>query len=315
VDGEEHTVNESWIEEATTDGGAGGRPATGAGLRRSLALLLAGALLAGCQGGSATPNAQATVTAPTTTATATQTAAPTATPTASPTAAPTVTPTAPIALITFNAMMLDALADPQAQARTFTFKSDGPGPVSVAVVKNKKASDSTKLCVAVDGGVPACQSGGLPSFAIQATTSHSAWTVQVISAGNVTTPVVDIAMSWPTNSPKIGLAHGRLQGSMSPGVPEELNGFNVTFKPRGAGNFTVSSRWTVILTDIDVTLANVTGMPWVNLDEQQYHGGGSGVSQVAYTHAVDPSKTYRFSLRDLDADNYRPDLSADISFP
>jgi len=309
-------MHESWMDMAATDAGAGGGFVTGAGRRRALALLLACGLLIGCQGGSATPSPQVKITAPpTAAATAAQTAAPTATPTAGPTVAPTVTPTAPIALITFNAMMLDALADPQAQARTFTFKSDGPGPVSVAVVKNKNASDSTKLCLAVDGGAFTCQSGGLPSFAIQATTSHSAWTVQVISAGNVTTPVVDIAMSWPTNSPKIGLAHGRLQGSMSPGVPEELNGFNVTFKPRGAGNLTVSSKWTVILTDIDVTLANVSGMPWVNLDEQQYHGGGSGVSQVAYSHAVDPSKTYRFSLRDLDADNYRPDLSADIGFP
>lgn len=305
-------MNESRIDMSTTDNGARGGPSTGAGHIRALALLLTCALLIGCQGGSATPTAQVMVT---TTPTAAATATPTTAPTATPTAASTAAPTAPIALITFNEMMLDALADPLSQARTFTFKSDGPGPVSVAVVKNKKASDSTRLCVAVDGGAATCQSGGLPSFATQATTAHSAWTVQVISAGNATAPVVDIAFSWPTNSPKISLIHGRLQGSTSPGVPVELNGFNVTFRPGGAGNLTVSSKWTVILTYADVVLADATGVPLVGIDHQQYVGGGSGVSQISYTHAVDHSKTYRFQLRDTAADNYRPDLSADISFP
>jgi hypothetical protein len=304
------------MDVATTGGGAGGRLSTGERLRGSIALWLAAALLIGCQSASASPSATAgPSSSATAAATATATATPTAAPTIAPTATPTATPTAPAAMVTFNEMMLDALADPQAQARTFTFKSDGPGPVSVAVVKNKNASDSTKLCVAVDGGVFTCNSGQLPSFAIQATTAHSAWTVQVISAGDVTTPVVDVAMSWPTNSPKISLIHGRLQGSKSPGIPEELNGFNVTFKPRGAGNMSVSAKWTVILTYIDVVLFDVTAMPWVNVDEHQFQGGGSGVAQISYTRTVDPSRTYRFSLRDTQADSYRPDLRADISFP
>jgi hypothetical protein len=56
-------------------------------------------------------------------------------------------------------------------------------------------------------------------------------------------------------------------------------------------------------------------MPWVNVDEHQFQGGGSGVAQISYTRTVDPSRTYRFSLRDTQADSYRPDLRADISFP
>jgi hypothetical protein len=268
--------------------------------------------LIGCQGGSASPSPAATATA---VPTAAATAIPTATPTATPTVAPTATPTAPAATIIFNEMMLDALGDPMAQARTFTFESDGFGPVSAAVVKNKNVADTTRLCVAVDGGVFTCSSDHLPTFASQATTTHSTWTVTVISADNVTTPVVDVAMAWPTNHPNVGLSHGRLQGSTSSGVAEELNGFNVTLKPRAAGNLSVGVKWTVILTYIDVTLFDVTNQPWVNLDEQQYQGGGSGVNQVQYTHAVDPSKTYRVSLRNLAADNYRPDLSAGISFP
>lgn len=313
-------MNESRTDMATAAGGAGCGLSTSSRLRGGVALWLAAALLVGCQSASASPSATAS---PSNSATATPTATPTATATATPTptatptatATPMATQTAPTATVTFNEMMLDALADPQAQARTFTFKSDGPGPVSVAVVKNKNASDSTRLCVAVDGGPFTCQSGGLPSFATQATTAHSAWTVRVISAGDATTPVVDVVMSWPTNGPNIGLSHGRLQGSMSPGIPEELNGFNVTFQPRGAGNMSVSAKWTTILTYIDVMVADVTSMPWVNLDEHQFQGGGSGVSQISYTRTVDQTKTYRFSLRDTQADSYRPDLSAAISFP
>ena len=283
------------------------RPAAGRGRRRtmSIALVICCVLLIGCQPGSATPGT-----------TAGQVATLAATPSGGPSAAPT-TPTAAIAQITFNSMELDALSDPMAQSRTFTFISDGPGPVSVAIAKTKNPTDLTSLCLSVDGGAMGCVSGKTPSMVVEATKPQSSCTVQVISAGNATPPVVDISISWPAKNPAIKLEHGRLQGSSSPGVDEELNGFNFTLNPRGSGNLTVSAKWTTILTYIDVALFDATAMPWVNLDERQYQGGGSGVAGInpAYTHAVDHSKTYRFSLRDTQADNYRPDLSAEISFP
>jgi hypothetical protein len=282
---------------------------------RFVSIGLAAVLLAGCGSSAASPTPTTVVkVSPAATPAATPTVAPTATATSAPTAAPTATPIAPAATLTFNEMMLDAAGAPDSLARTFTFNSDGVGPVSVAVVKNKIQSDTTTLCVAVDGGAPVCSSGGLPTFSGQATTIQSAWTITAISA-TATMPVVDISMTWPTLHPNVGLAHGRLQGSSSPNVPEELNGFNVTFKPRAAGDLSLGSKWTVILTYVDVSLADATTLPWVNLDEQQFQGGGSGVQQVQYSHAVDPSKTYRVMLRDLAADNYRPDLSAGISFP
>jgi hypothetical protein len=300
-------MNTSSAGMAAGRGTAVVRSATGGRRRRNLLLALgfSCALFAGCQPGSATP---------------TVTAGPAATPAPTPTVAPSATPTAPtapVAQVAFNDMELDALADPMAQSRTFTFTSDGPGPVSVAIVKNKNPSDSTKLCLAVDGGAPTCNSGKTPSLAVPATTTHSTWVAQAISAGNVTTPIVDIALSWPTNNPAIKLEHGRLQGSSSPGVNEELNGFNFTFIPRAAGAVTVSAKWTTILTYIDVVLFDAMATPWVNLDELQYQGGGNGVSSISppYTHPVVASKTYRLSLRDTQADNFRPDLTAEISFP
>lgn len=290
--------------------GALSRPVGAWSRRRALILLLALASVVGCGGGSATAGATAG-------ATARPAATPAPTPTAAPTIAPTATPTAPMATVTFNDMMLDAQSGLEARPRTFIFTSDGAGAVSIAIVKNQVASDTTSLCVTMDGGAPTCQSSQMPTFTAQATTAHSTWTVEAISAGPLVTPVVDISIIWPTNNASITLNHGSLRGSSSPGVPEALNGFNVTFQPRGAGNLTVLAGWTVILTYIDVTLADVTNMPWVSVDEQQYQGGGKGINKTdpPYTHAVSPAKTYRFSLRNLAADNYRPDLQAQIAFP
>jgi hypothetical protein len=213
------------------------------------------------------------------------------------------------AVVHFNDMMLDAANGPEAQPRTFEFISDGSGLVSVSL-KSQSATDSTTFCVTVNFGAPTCDTKNSTGLQIQTPGNHATWQATAISA-DAKTPIVDITINWPTNSPHVTLTHGRLQGSMSPGVPEQLNGFNVTFKPRGAGSVTVASSWTVIVTDIDVALADASTLPWVNLDEQQY----SGVQSVNYSHVVDPSKTYRVMLRDLDADNYRPDLTADITFP
>jgi len=316
-------MNESMTYENSIGGGAESGPSTGDRRRRAAALALGilCALLIGCASSTATPTAKVSPSAshsasltptPTTKPTPTPTAKPTAKPT---TAKPTAKPTAgtiPIARVTFNNMELDALGDPNHHSRTFTFQTDGKGPVSVEVVKSK--GGATRLCLSADGGTASCHYGKTPGFPLAtATTAHSTWTVQVISAGNATTPIVDVAMSWPTYNPKITLTHGRLQGSTTTGVPDELNGFSVTFKPLGAGNLAVSAHWTTIITDIDVMLANVSSSPSVNLNEKQYKGVGK--ISPAYTHAVDQSKTYRFSLRNLDADNYRPDLTADISFP
>jgi hypothetical protein len=230
-----------------------------------------------------------------------------------PTPSPKPTQSSPTAAITFNDMMLDAQSDPLATSRTFSFVSDGPGPVSIQVTKSSLLTPSIKLCVKIDGGAQTCSTGAKPGFpSALADRPHSLWVVTLIGVA-AATPVVDVAFSWPTAGPSITLAHGRFQGSSSPGVPEALNGFSATFKPRGSGNVSVGAAWTVIVTDIDLALADVTGTPAVNVDEAQH----SGVHAVdpPYTHSVVTGKKYKIMLRDLDADSMRPDLSATIAFP
>lgn len=242
------------------------------------------------------------------------------TPAASASATPKPTPTpkptqsAPTASITFNDMMLDAQSDPLATSRTFSFVSDGPGPVSMQVTKSSLSTASIKICVKIDGGAQTCSSAGSkPGFPnALADRPHSLWVVTLIGIGGAA-PTVDVAFSWPAASPSITLAHGRFQGSSSPGVPEAQNGFNATFTPRGNGNVSVGAAWTVIVTDVDLALAEVTGTPAVNVDEAQRHG----VKAVdpLYTHSVSSGKKYKVMLRDLAADAQRPDLNATISFP
>jgi hypothetical protein len=169
------------------------------------------------------------------------------------------------------------------------------------------------MCIQIDAGAQTCSTGAKPGFPnALADRPHSLWVVTLIGVGD-STPTVDVAFSWPAASPSITLAHGRLQGSSSPGIPEALNGFNATFKARIAGTVSVKVAWTVIVTDVDIALADVTGASAVNVDETQRQG----VKAVdpAYTHAVDAGKKYKVMFRDLSADSQRPDLNATITFP
>jgi len=235
-------------------------------------------------------------------------------PSPKPTASPNPTQAQPTASITFNDMMLDAQGDPHATARTFTFVSDGPGPVSAMVTRSSSSSASVKMCIKIDAGAQTCTAAGVkPGFGFAyADRPHDLWVVTLMGVG-AATPTVDVTFSWPTGGPSITLAHGRLQGSSSPGIPESLNGFNATFKPRGGGAISVGAAWTVIVTDVDLGLADVTGTPASNVDEVQFHGVQA--IDPPYTHSVDAGRKYKVMFRDLDADSRRPDLSATISFP
>ena len=264
-------------------------------------------------GPTATPSSPSAATPTGSSSGSSGSAGPSASASTKPTPSPKPTQSAATASITFNDMMLDATGDPLATSRTFSFTSDGSGPVSMQVTKSSLATPSVKICVKIDAGAQTCSTGAKPGFPNGlADRPHSLWVVTLIGVG-AATPTVDVAFSWPTASPSITLAHGRFQGSSSPGISEALNGFNATFKPRAGGKVSVGVAWTVIVTDVDISLADVTGGSSLSVDQTQRHG----VKAVdpPYTHAVDTGKTYKLMFRDLSADSQRPDLNATISFP
>lgn len=223
---------------------------------------------------------------------------------------PKLGPSSP-ATITFTGLALDAANDKSGSARTFTFISDGPGPVTYAVTKTS-AGGSTKMCAKVDAGTFGCKVGGLPNFLKGAADAeHNTWTVTLVGYAN-SHPTVDVTFTWPAVTAKMTLNHGRLQGT-GPDVAEPLNGLSATFKPRAAGPLNVQASWTAITTDVEMSLSDVTTPPAVTVD----HRGYSAVTYIspAYNYTVDPTKIYLLKLRNTSADSGRPDLTAQITFP
>jgi hypothetical protein len=214
------------------------------------------------------------------------------------------------ATIVFNGLMLDAENDKAGSARVFTFTSYGEDLLTVAVSKTSPSA-STRLCLSADGGKATCTVGSLPSFkkAHGDAGTKNDWKVTVVGYGN-SKPTVDLTLTWPTDSPKITLSHGRLQGESS---NEGLNGFTATFQPRSEGALNVQASWTAVTANVDMTLADVTTPPSVKVDQRQYQA----VTYVnpPYTYNVDSTKTYQLKLRNTSADSGRPDLTVQVAFP
>ena len=286
-------------------------------------IIAAGALLATSSGSaapsssdigqtSAAPSGSSSSESSEPSASASASASATAVPSA--TTKPTAPPKAPIALATFNNLMLDAANNASGTARTITFVTDGTGPVGIAITKIS-AKASLKICAKVDDSKPDCRTWTKVSSFKGATTdtAQSIWVITLMGVGT-DTPTVDVAFSWPTNDARITLTHGRLQGSTSPGVPEAQNGFTCTFKTRAAGNVTVAAFWTLLTADIDMSTADVDGPKAISLDEKQFKTA-QNLGTPGYSFGLDAGKYFRVFMRSISADSLRPDLTAVISFP
>jgi hypothetical protein len=236
-------------------------------------------------------------------------------PTSTATPAPAIQ--AHIAQITFNNLQLDATNDPLGKARTFTFITDGkPGvnvPIGISFTTVSPAKAQSKICAYSDGS-GSCVSGTHYTFTKAAANSlHEVWSVTMMGVGS-NTPVVNLTLSWPSAAPRVQLTHGRLQGSSSPGVSANLNGFTATFTPKVAGTLGVSASWTQITTDVRITTSNVAGNS-SNLLDQKTFNAAQNLGPQGYSFGLSPGKIYRVELRNLSADSQRPDLTAVISLP
>lgn len=219
------------------------------------------------------------------------------------------TQTAPTATITFQNIVVDSAIDPARTLRTFTFESDGPGAISAQVVASSPI-DTTTLCLAMDDATATCVTGGTPSFpAVVTETHHSRWIATLISAGE-SSPTVDVAFSWPTNSPSITLGHGRFQGAPN---RDSLRTLTVVFKPRAGGNATLDASWPPGVLDASVVLTDITKAPEAKVRQIEY--AGETATSPVYSAPVSAARTYRLTLLNDGADGLRPDLTATITFP
>ena len=258
------------------------------------------------QSGLASPSA-----GPSDTSGPTDTSGPSSTPVGTTTPAPQVGGSPSPATITFHEMMLDSAADSAGLARTFSFTSDGPGPVSAQVVAAAPLAN-LKMCIQVNGGPSSCTTGATPGVFTMAPSGgdQAAWVVTLIATDAGSTPVVDVAFTWQTRAPAITLSHGRFQGSPN---PDSLRGFTATFKARTSGSIGVIASWPPVTTDASLTLSDVTSSPGSTVGVQTYPATGS-IAQ-SYSHAVSAGRTYQVLVVNTGADSGRPDLTTTIAFP
>ena len=204
-------------------------------------------------------------------------------------------------------MMLDSKTDPGSSPRTIAFVSDGPGVVSAQIVATSP-TETTRLCISADGATAECASGATPGFTESVLTTHTRWTVTLMST-NERTPTVLVAVSWPADRPSIRFKGGRFQGAPN---PDSLRSLAATFKPRAAGRLRLTAAWPPATVAATLTLVDTSSRQPVPVDAASSPASGS---IAAYAHAVSAGRTYTLTLFDAGPDGGRPSLSATIDFP
>ncbi len=158
----------------------------------------------------------------------------------SPSASPTKTPipTSPTTTLTFFGLKLDATADAASQVRTIAFASAGPGSI-VVTAKVTSPQTQARVCLRAGTQTPTCQvGGGTLSFKGTATSVSGQWSVTAIG-DTITTPTLDLTITWPAKAPKVTLTNFRFDGTTDP----DYNGFTVGLKARTDGALGVDFSW------------------------------------------------------------------------
>jgi len=147
----------------------------------------------------------------------------------SPSPSPTPKP-ARKASLTFLGLKLDAADDPSSHNRTISFTSDGAGDVTVKIV-TKSPQGTAHLCVKANTSILGCRDWASGTFTAQALTGKVPWIVTLKGQG-ISTPVVDVTVSFPAFKPAVKITHARFDGTSFP----DTNGVEVRFTPRAAGD-------------------------------------------------------------------------------
>jgi hypothetical protein len=211
---------------------------------------------------------------------------PSASASSEPSASATLKPTAGWAQITFTDFRLDARSAPDDQARTFTFKTDGPGKV-LAKLTTRSPQGSTRFCMKVGSGSALCRNWTAGTLT-GTTTSSNQTTFQVTLVGvGVTTPSVDLALTFRARDPSVALTNGRFDGTASDA--KGYNGISGTVKIRSGGTFSIKADWGAKPFNYTYTLVDLTAPS----PGGTYSDNGVGVER---TDPAAPGHQFGFSL-------------------
>lgn len=226
-----------------------------------------------------------------------------------PTASASVVPSAsavtvPTAMLTFVGLKLDAEDDPGGADRIITFTSDGAGKMSVKLV-SQTPQGTTHMCFRAGTKELGCKDWSKGTFNGTTTQAHTNWQVTVRGSG-IATPVVDVTVTYQVVKPKVKILNARFNGTAEP----ELNGIQVRFVPRAAGDARLVASW--------------GGHPFTyEIDTFNETTGGGGPSypnqspsiSVDLATPVTANDTWRLILRNVDTGFGTTDLTATFSWP
>lgn len=218
-------------------------------------------------------------------------------------ASPTPIP-APAAMLTFVGLRLDATDDPAGADRVITFTSDGPGTMSVKLV-SQTPQGTTHICYRAGTKSLGCKDWSKGTFNGKTSQAHTKWSVTVRGSGSAT-PVVDVTVTYQAVAPRVTIEHARFNGTAEP----TLNGIQVRFAPRGAGDAHLVAEWGghPFAYEID-TFDETTGGGGPSYPNQ---GPATNVDQATPVTATD---TWRLVLQNIETGFGTTDLTAAISWP
>lgn len=230
-------------------------------------------------------------------------------PSPGPSASPSPIPSAsaipvPAAMLTFVGLKLDAKDDPGGADRIITFTSDGAGKMSVKLV-SQTPQGTTHMCFRAGTKELGCKDWSKGTFNGTTTQAHTNWRVTVRGSG-IATPVVDVTVTYQVVKPKVKILNARFNGTAEP----ELNGIQVRFVPRAAGDARLVASWGghPFTYEID-TFNETTG------------GGGPSYPNQSASISVDlatpvtANDTWRLILQNVDTGFGTTDLTATFSWP
>lgn len=142
-----------------------------------------------------------------------------------------------VATLTFLALKLDATADTSGQARTITFRSDGPGTIS-AKLTSTTPQGTTHMCLLAGTKQIGCKDWASGTFNGRSSQAHTNWTVTLIGSA-IDAPTVNLTVTFNALAPTVKIEHARFDGTAFP----DTNGIQARITARVPGNARLVADW------------------------------------------------------------------------
>lgn len=210
----------------------------------------------------------------------------------------------PAATLTFVGLKLDAEDDPGGEDRIITFTSDGPGKMSVKLV-SQTPQGTTHMCFRAGTKELGCKDWSKGTFNGTTTQAHTNWRVTVRGSG-IAAPIVDVTVTFQAIAPRVKIVNGRFNGTAEP----DLNGIQVRFVPRAAGDARLVASWGGHPLTYEIDTFNETTAE----GGLSYPNQGPAIS-VDLATPVTANDTWRLILQNIDIGFGTTDLTATISWP